>query len=796
MGNVDVMKCDGKTKRSFILHNNEPQEKIADHRPKIKKRKYSRKGCQECKRRKMKCDESKPSCKNCIRLTKKCIYNVKEFKFETIVKETSDNVQGNVNDYCQNSKGPGKDIQMRFYKPSESFTDNHKPKFLNENLSNLKEDQIVAHPVILDSNHTRHMVMDTAFIDSSKKKVNYCDFNFNSLNNEIRNDSNDPVTDKNGVIEMQGIFDEAMLLINELNNILGTEKIENVNSSGEVLGDLFKTPDIGSHIFDGNHYSPIKDDGYFEFNDLKSYDDLNDNESSLSNSNLLKEIEIQYNLSQLHIKYLNALVKTNISYHIFPFASSIESNEVMNLLLVHLRNCSYLLAALLTISATIHYNQTRNDDHALFGSNCTIICMRLLNEAFASGDKLILDSDNEITSLLLTDLVLASNFTAMYQVKNSNIVTWKTHLRGARDLLIRYSSLTESKNTQHVSSGLALAKTWFFAIESTAGITSTKGGTLTKVKDVCVEDSTDADVNYGGHADLIFSDTGYFSKEHNPQFHFALKRLKLLITSPVDFNLFLGYSMNVVRLTHELMQILDSLRCNKEWQLSVDSFAKLMALIYRAREFEIVPNVSKNSFIIPQGSPAHPENPKRSLELPASAYGKITGPSGNVIYYSWYDISEQIHVDYQYMKLLIGKGMLHLQPSHPLVKDLTRRIMSYLFFVRYKDPSYKNNYSNVLVETQNYYVLESEFDTRCVMIQSPFKICARLIDNELEFEKLELFFLGLTKLGNGGAYSVLSMLQKTKENLASKTTFLNNQQHLTSSKGPEKDEIDDIVCFS
>lgn len=38
------------------------------------KRKYSRNGCVECKRRRIKCDETKPSCWQCARLNRECVY--------------------------------------------------------------------------------------------------------------------------------------------------------------------------------------------------------------------------------------------------------------------------------------------------------------------------------------------------------------------------------------------------------------------------------------------------------------------------------------------------------------------------------------------------------------------------------------------------------------------------------------------------------------------------------------------------------------------------------------------------
>ncbi|SCU78559.1 LANO_0A03312g1_1 [Lachancea nothofagi CBS 11611] len=41
------------------------------------KRKYSRNGCAECKRRRMKCDEGKPTCWQCARLNRECVYVIR-----------------------------------------------------------------------------------------------------------------------------------------------------------------------------------------------------------------------------------------------------------------------------------------------------------------------------------------------------------------------------------------------------------------------------------------------------------------------------------------------------------------------------------------------------------------------------------------------------------------------------------------------------------------------------------------------------------------------------------------------
>lgn len=47
---------------------------VKDSKGNVLKRKYSRKGCTECKRRRMKCDETKPTCWQCARLNRECVY--------------------------------------------------------------------------------------------------------------------------------------------------------------------------------------------------------------------------------------------------------------------------------------------------------------------------------------------------------------------------------------------------------------------------------------------------------------------------------------------------------------------------------------------------------------------------------------------------------------------------------------------------------------------------------------------------------------------------------------------------
>ncbi|CAR25570.1 ZYRO0A03058p [Zygosaccharomyces rouxii] len=69
---------------------------VTDGEGKVVKRKYSRNGCTECKRRRMKCDETKPTCWQCARLNRECVYilnakNKKRKPREARIKSTDRN---------------------------------------------------------------------------------------------------------------------------------------------------------------------------------------------------------------------------------------------------------------------------------------------------------------------------------------------------------------------------------------------------------------------------------------------------------------------------------------------------------------------------------------------------------------------------------------------------------------------------------------------------------------------------------------------------------------------------------
>ena len=133
-----------------------------------------------------------------------------------------------------------------------------------------------------------------------------------------------------------------------------------------------------------------------------------------------------------HKLYLDKLTKTKLSYHVYPFAESIETNQVLRILLQYLLGSPYLLTAILATSATFQFIETRQMIHKDHQFKYTNISLKYLSEAFPQeSNKDIHNSNNsgttdnanfkmmtkDVEKLLLTILVLTLNFTALAYFK-------------------------------------------------------------------------------------------------------------------------------------------------------------------------------------------------------------------------------------------------------------------------------------------------------------------------------------------------------------------------------------------
>lgn len=695
----------------------EPErEKLIDKnsKPSIRKRSYSRAGCDECKRRKMKCDELKPHCFNCTRLGKACNYLSKpKFRFEKIEGPANPEVADKIS-------------KAGFHK----FDANPKLKSLTTD--------VVVNPAVLENGIAQ---------------------------NEIDHISNVNMDD------WRLLFGEAKLLVHDINDL-------------SVLSDTTTSDNMDNINFANGPYLP-------EYIDYITPSQLTDNEElSMTNTELIDKIIDHHELKEPHVTYLKTLSTTELSYHLFPFASSIETNEVVKLLLKYLHTCDYLLTSLLAISATFQFNQTGDKAHDLSRQRYTTRCLKLLSQAFDDTgiDNIIKDViANGIESLLLTVLVLTSNFTA---TSGDNVMdSWLIHLKGARDLLVNYGQLVNT--SPYITNGLALAQTWFFCIEALAGLYAPNGGTL-------------LDANYNDTNDYLkklFTTIAYFNVQQNPVYHSALSRMSLLTTmnyqlpNQQEFNIYCGFTTRIVALIEEMILALAFVRNNPNVQISPNKVAKVMALINICYTTEIAPGFCRKTFTIPPGTPAHPNYPllPNKIQLPPSAYGKIN----NDTYFSWFDLSEQIRTDTIYLRFITTSGLLGLSGTNPLVKLLVLKILESIIFLKSKSsPNYETEKPKILIETANFYITTDNFDNRAIMIQSPFRLCSKYVDNDLDFEKLEIFFLGLIKLGNGSSLSALDSLYKYRSRWKNSTAGNKDEVNdLENSTGTDEVELE-IIPFA
>lgn len=797
----------------------------ADLKPKIKKRKYSRRGCKECKRRKIKCDEGNPSCYNCSRLNKICVYESKlQFKDASTAND---------------SYSPGVlivprpenelTLHMQFYNPNDATKNGIKQEdgsVPKENALSQKPAPVMLRDNSLDSanhssyNHSSYPTMSlNGSVDGEQRPNLGSTGSFiiaasthTSTSSQLPHPGLDAMNpmDLNSV-DMRNLFNEASGLVHDINHLLDPGMVEGwsgnitpISSAGHLLNETTVYP-LGTNNSPASLNSEEKLHFHIDEFSSRIHADSYVSPSGiaecivLSNTELIQQCITENSLEQPHVKYLMTLTNTDLSYHIYPFASLIDSNEVMKLLLIYLAKCPYLLTSLLAISATFQFNQTGKQAHDNARQKYITVCFKSLNDAFTehSGFENAEMLTSNIEKLLLTVLILTSYFTATNFILDENILTsWKAHLRGARDLLLHYGKVTRSsyKSEHFMSGGLALAKCWFFAIESAASIHSSFGGSLTKSKGATTTDlDKDNEIFNPPHMlldneSLIYWESGVCDMEVNPEYHAALQRVHMLCSSPSssEFNLYWGFTSRAVKTILLFSTIMDKVRSNGYSRVPLRWIAHLFKLTDECAQEIIVPNVILRNFEVPLSSCGHPDyTGAGAILFPLSCFVEDRTESGEKIVYSWFDLSHQIHVDNLFMKLMVQEAFLNLPRNHYHVQEMIKKLFGYFFFIKKKlSANYAEEKDKIIVESDNYYLSHPTFDNRCIMIQSIFRTLSTLVVSDDEFEKIELFFMGLVKLGNGSSLSTLDMVARFKESRRRKKAETDND-------GQNDDEIYD-----
>lgn len=689
----------------------------------IVKRKYSRAGCAECKRRKIKCDEARPSCSICIKAHKACVYPV-------VKRKTKARARNELRSEVETRRYPTEIEDEENYDKEKYFE-------AREGKEPTAEELLLFENVFDDAN-----TLISGLIDFESFAVD-----FNPLMPDGQAETNQDIKPFHSDI-----------LINE-------DPKSRVLSKNAELESYLQGTDILNN--------PELAKSWYQF-DLSMRDGEESHQvEDTSNKQLTQRIVQIHGLTPTEVEYFESIAFGNFVTYVFPFAANKENNEVMRVLLEYLMVFKYLVYALMSVKAACDFISTDDPIHDQQQRKFTAICMRLLVAAFADL------KNNEfslwhIEGLILTVLTLTMLFSEMSFVDTTKApVSWIVHLQEARALLIKYNSIkAQNPHRKPDSPGITLAKQIFFCYDWSSKMSL-------QVSDIRMEDLDDL-LLLIENAEFLTDDPIYIRTLTK------MGMMIPATNAHTDFHTFTTINSVILKIMYKLIELMSLMNNDKataegKKQISPQNLSHLMSLINEAMSQKIVPGISgENSFQISLENPAHPFYTEQDkIYLPECAYGLDSKDSGDV-YYSWCDVALSLHACFLYLKVLTSPGLLYLPRSHPMIKLLIKKVLQTLFFVKLKDdPSYMRD--EILEETDKFYLPKCLFDYRAIMIQLPFRLLIDLTDDETDFEKLELYFKGLLRFGCGSSSLAINRIQEKREiskTRSSKTSNFNASNDL------------------
>lgn len=427
--------------------------------PKRFKRHYSRGGCRECKRRKIKCDESKPFCSECSRLGKECSYP----QIGEKVARGSNKEEG--------TKKP------RFAKRVWNF-------------------QMYMGP----QNPGKKMKWDNAFLEESgnevapskennttqKGKSSFQNVNEDLVSTQIQHDPNGTTQiqhDPNGTTHLIDSVSPSSLWSGDLYNgedlnLLATDLNNLVNDlmfntkMAPVAGNVQEFADPEAEVTSCLYDLPeIVPEGYMigKTDDERRY---------------MRQFCERFTLQKLPFGVDN---RNPGSYR----------NAIREVVMQHAVKEPFLLAAVLSqgaYSASEFPINEKQRQHDL--ENCgkyLTNCLQLLVPALSQTHKKQVKGDltSNIENILLTVLSIA-----MSNACNEK-QGWRPHLEGAKEIIMK---ATNSKI--RLSPTLIVCKLWFADFEILAGLSSELGGTLR------TKEQMDLVFNFDPYEQLVLKDYG------------------------------------------------------------------------------------------------------------------------------------------------------------------------------------------------------------------------------------------------------------------------------------------------
>ncbi|KAG7835157.1 hypothetical protein KL943_002472 [Ogataea angusta] len=753
-----------------------------------KKRQYSRNGCKECKRRKLKCDEGKPQCWNCAHLHKECVYE-RTIKFTSSRTFTIESQNTRLINLGETSGAASAPVAARSARGGKPVT----PDGEMAPLTFAQPPAMVQNPPLapavaevdrlpsvgphlqgkprraFEQEMRQQLAFEPATPLHQSKEL---DNNLFTGASHLISDLNDLIQSFRTDFEQPDVGSSYYFYIRQLTNTLETDfdhgepAVESVVSGSKLSAFPPPSPAV---LMSG---VPERFDFLASLNNSISSQDLSDLAAYFG-----------WSFESPRLNYLNVLI-TKIHLNILPFTTNLLHNSFIKCFLLEAKSSPHLLYALLAISARYESYQLKPRDgdedsrekqesHQKLRSYYLSSCLKSLDAILHSKPKIL----NNIQSLLLTILILASDYSA------STGSQWRAHLRGAKDLLIKYCKYMP------ISLELGIIWTWFYSMETLAALTSPSGGTIHDFKELT--EFLDV-MKSSGPVGATLAKFGFYAAGN---YH---------VPAPVHntFNLYHGYNDDVQELFKEIVLTLEARRLfakdnklnedigrylNKDGQVLSSQVLKMMGLVEKARLFKCI--ATGPPYRIPLDSPNHPlnlsgihyNNPDgKGVVMCAYMHNTnplTSDPDDTKNWYSWLDLSQQLYTDACYLKILTMKhcmGRNGLAITNELVQDVVNRMLLGLDpLVRFKDnlrdediarlTTYYSELSELTEATASMdfdQYLYYQFDHRLIMVQWPLFVCG--LCSVLPQQKciIECCFKALMDLGVGSGEISLMKLKR------------------------------------
>lgn len=396
------------------------------------------------------------------------------------------------------------------------------------------------------------------------------------------------------------------------------------------------------------------------------------------------------------------------SLWLMAFAPDGPENTLNKILIRHALRTPFLMNAILSITATYEFMITKDPTDESFKRAYLNSCLKHLNSVFESKEKTI----QYIEPLILTSLLFVTDTVPALNG------SWRAHLRGANDLFKKYVEIY-----QPISPTIILATAWFASFEFIAVLTNPLGGAIRSQSEL----------------DDILSPVLY--KENSM---LAMQSGFLL---PNGFNVFLGMSSQAISLYITYVKISLKIRQSSDKMIDPLDLITLMGLLNESTKYHII---AKEVIILPDNE--YYPKPGGFIYMPLEAYGYQKG-----IVFSWFDISDRLHIHALYLTILINKSFMGLPIESPLVQKTVKLLLSYCYFFYGIDFELNDfDYQTTIANSE----LSSLRDRRLLMVHSSMLLTGLCSIESIDRIKIELYFTSVLNLGTRSATRSLERLKK------------------------------------